>query len=131
MPLYTVTTEDGFLSDNQRDLISTELVRLHTAATGVPANFVHTIFSTYPKGRAYVAGQIASVASVMGVVRAGRSTEVKARLIKDIWAMFQDVTGASDADLSVALQDVPASQAMENGKIMPEIGASAGDRLAC
>jgi hypothetical protein len=40
--------------------------------------------------------------------------------------MFQDVTGASDADLSVALQDVPASQAMENGKIMPEIGTSEG-----
>jgi hypothetical protein len=79
MPLYTVTTEDGFLSDNQRDILSAELVRLHTAATGVPANFVHTIFLTYPKGRASVAGQIASAASVMGVVRVGRPPEVKSR----------------------------------------------------
>ena len=36
--------------------------------------------------------------------------------------MFQDNTGISDSDLSVALQEVPPSQAMENGGIMPGVG---------
>jgi hypothetical protein len=36
--------------------------------------------------------------------------------------MFQDNTGISDSDLSVALQEVPPSQAMENGGIMPDVG---------
>jgi hypothetical protein len=36
--------------------------------------------------------------------------------------MIQDNTGISDRDLSVALQEVPPSQAMENGGIMPDVG---------
>jgi hypothetical protein len=36
--------------------------------------------------------------------------------------MFKEKTGVSDRDLSIALQEVPASQAMENGVIMPEVG---------
>jgi hypothetical protein len=35
--------------------------------------------------------------------------------------MFQEKTGVSDRDLSIALQEVSASQAMENGVIMPEV----------
>ena len=30
MPLYTVVTQDGFLSAEQRDVIAAELVRVHT-----------------------------------------------------------------------------------------------------
>jgi hypothetical protein len=49
MPLYTVMTQDGFLSAEQRDVIAAELVRIHTAAMSVPAHFVHSIFATYPR----------------------------------------------------------------------------------
>jgi phenylpyruvate tautomerase PptA (4-oxalocrotonate tautomerase family) len=122
MPLYTVMTQDGLLSDQQRDAIAAELVRIHTTATGVPANFVHSIFPTYPKNHAYVAAERSGVASIVGVIRAGRSPEQKSQLVQAIWKMFQDKTGVSDRDLSVALQEVPPSQAMENGMIMPEIG---------
>jgi hypothetical protein len=38
------------------------------------------------------------------------------------WKMSQEKAGVSDRDLSIALQEVPASQAMENGVIMPEVG---------
>ena len=34
-----------------------ELVRIHTTINGVPANFVHSIFLTYPRDHAYVAGK--------------------------------------------------------------------------
>jgi phenylpyruvate tautomerase PptA (4-oxalocrotonate tautomerase family) len=122
MPLYAVMTQDGLLSEQQRDVIAAELVRIHTSATGVPANFVHSIFPTYPKNHAYVAAERSAVASIVGVIRAGRSPEQKSQLVQAIWKMFQDKTGVSDRDLSVALQEVPPSQAMENGMIMPEIG---------
>ena len=122
MPLYTVMTQDGLLSDQQRDVIAAELVRIHTTTTGVPANFVHSIFPTYPQNHAYVAAERSAVASIVGVIRAGRSPEQKSQLVQAIWKMFQDNTGVSDRDLSVALQEVPPSQAMENGMIMPEIG---------
>jgi phenylpyruvate tautomerase PptA (4-oxalocrotonate tautomerase family) len=122
MPLYTVMTEDGFLSAEQRNVIAAELVRIHTAAMGVPADFVHSMFPTYPRNHAYVAGDHSPVASVLGVIRAGHTSEEKTRLVQALWKMFQDKTRVSDRDLSVALQEVPASQAMENGAIMPDVG---------
>ena len=122
MPLYTVMTQDGLLSAQQRDVIAAELVRIHTTAMGVPANFVHSIFPTYPRGHAYVAADRTPVASLVGVIRAGHTSDEKSRLVQALWKMFQDKTGVSDRELSVALQEVPASQAMENGVIMPEVG---------
>jgi phenylpyruvate tautomerase PptA (4-oxalocrotonate tautomerase family) len=58
----------------------------------------------------------------VAIVRSGRTPELKTQLVQAIWKMFQDNTGVSDSDLSVALQEVPPSQAMENGVIMPEVG---------
>jgi phenylpyruvate tautomerase PptA (4-oxalocrotonate tautomerase family) len=122
MPLYTVMTQDGVLSAEQRDVIAAELVRIHTAAMNVPAHFVHSIFPTYPRNHAYVAANHSPVASILGVIRAGHSSEEKMRLVQALWKMFQDNTGVSDRELSVAVQEVPASQAMENGVIMPDVG---------
>jgi phenylpyruvate tautomerase PptA (4-oxalocrotonate tautomerase family) len=122
MPLYTVTTPDGLLSAQQRDAIAAELVRIHTAAMNVPAYFVHSIFPTYPGGHAYVATERSRVCSIAGVIRAGHTAEEKSRLVQSLWNMFKEKTGVSDRDLSIALQEVPASQAMENGGIMPEVG---------
>ena len=73
MPLYTVMTQDGFLSAEQRNVI---------------------------------------VASILGVIRTGHTSEEKTRPAQTLWKMFQDNTGISDSDLSVALQEVPPSQAM-------------------
>ena len=122
MPLYTVTTQDGLLSAEQRDVIAAELVRIHTTAMGVPADFVHSIFPTYPRNHAYVAANRSPVASILAVIRAGHTSEEKTSLVRALWNMFQDKTKVSDRDLSVALQEVPASQAMENGAIMPDVG---------
>jgi phenylpyruvate tautomerase PptA (4-oxalocrotonate tautomerase family) len=122
MPLYTVTTPDGLLSDQQRDAIAAELVRIHTAAMNVPGNFVHSIFPTYPQNHAYVAAHRSPVASIVGVIRSGHTPAEKSRLVQALWKMFQDKTGVSDRELSVALQEVAPSQAMENGVIMPEVG---------
>jgi len=88
----------------------------------VPANFVHSIFPTYPPGHAYVASERSPVSSIVGVIRAGHTPEEKSRLVQSLWKMFKEKTGVSDRDLSIALQEVPASQAMENGVIMPEVG---------
>jgi phenylpyruvate tautomerase PptA (4-oxalocrotonate tautomerase family) len=118
MPLYTVTTPDGLLSAQQRDVIAAELVRIHTAAMNVPANFVHSIFPTYPRNHAYVAADRSPVSSIVGVIRVGHTPQEKSRLVQALWKMFQDKTGVSDREFSVALQEVDPSQAMENGVII-------------
>jgi hypothetical protein len=93
MPLYTVMTQDGLLSAEQRDFIAAELVRIHTAINGAPASFAHSIFLTYPRDRAYVAANRSPVTSILGIIRAGRAPEQKTRLVQALWQMFQDNTG--------------------------------------
>jgi hypothetical protein len=36
--------------------------------------------------------------------------------------MFQDLTGIPTEQLAISLQEVPSSNAMEMGQIMPEVG---------
>ena len=78
MPPYTVMTQDGLLSAEQRDASAAELVRTHTAATGVPADFVHSIFPTYPRNQAYVATDRSPLAFAEGRGLAAR-IEIRTR----------------------------------------------------
>jgi hypothetical protein len=73
--------QDGFLSAEQRDVIAAEFVRIHTAAMNVPADFVHSIFPTYSRNQAYVAANHSPVASILGVIRAGQTSEEKTQLV--------------------------------------------------
>ena len=41
-------------------------------------------------------------------------------MLKELWAMLQEVTGLEDDKLLVSVQDNPASNAMEAGAILPE-----------
>ena len=49
MPLYTAITQD-LLPDETKAGIAEEITRIHTEVMKVPANFVHVIFLSYPKG---------------------------------------------------------------------------------
>jgi hypothetical protein len=59
---------------------------------------------------------------MVGIIRAGRSREVKARMLNDLWSMYKKATGAADDQINITLMDVPASNAMEFGGILPEPG---------
>jgi type II secretory pathway component GspD/PulD (secretin) len=118
MLLYTVMTQDGA---EQRDVIAAELVRIHTAAMTVPADFVHSIFPTYPRNQAHVAANHSPVASILGVIRAGHTSEEKTQLVQALWKLFQDNTGISDRSLSRAPRSAAEPGHGEWG-IMPDVG---------
>jgi hypothetical protein len=41
-------------------------------------------------------------------------------LIQRLWKLFQTATGAPDDQIVIGIQEVPASQAMEVGQVMPD-----------
>jgi hypothetical protein len=43
-------------------------------------------------------------------------------LLKQLWAMFQDLTGFAADQIAISLQEVPSSNAMEMGQIMQAVG---------
>jgi phenylpyruvate tautomerase PptA (4-oxalocrotonate tautomerase family) len=122
MPLYTSITQEGVLNPEQRISMANEITRIHTGIMEVPRNFVHVIFQTYPKGCGFNADVVAPTASLTAVIRVGHSTEVKAQLTQELWRAYQEATSLPDDHLVIFLQEIPASQAMEMGKVMADPG---------
>src|ERR1700743_1385206 len=121
MPLYTLVTQDGALSIDAKATLAKELTTLHSEYAGVPKNWVHVVFQDYAPGSGFTAGEPSATAALTLLMRSGRSAEYKRELIQRLWKLFQNATGASDGQIVVGIQELPASQAMEMGQVMPAI----------
>jgi phenylpyruvate tautomerase PptA (4-oxalocrotonate tautomerase family) len=121
MPLYTVTTQSGVLSNDAKASLADQLTDLHCELAGVPRNWVHVVFQDYAVGSGFTGGKPAATLALMLLIRTGRSAEYKRVLLKRLWALVQNASGAPDDQIVLGIQEVPASQAMEMGQIMPDV----------
>jgi phenylpyruvate tautomerase PptA (4-oxalocrotonate tautomerase family) len=122
MPLYTAISEHDYLSDETKAKIAEGITRIHAGVMKVPKNFVRVIFLSYPKNSGYTAGEAAPTAALNCVLRSGHTVEEKTDLLKQLWSLFQELTGIGTDQLAISLQEVPSSNAMEMGRIMPAVG---------
>jgi phenylpyruvate tautomerase PptA (4-oxalocrotonate tautomerase family) len=121
MPLYTVTTEAGALGDGAKAKLASELTTLHSEYAGVPKNWVHVVFHDYAVGDGFTAGEPAATVALTLLIRTGRSAEYKRELLMRLWKLVQTATEAPDDQIVLGIQEVPASQAMEMGVVMPDV----------
>src|ERR1700733_5371344 len=121
MPLYTAITEHDYVSDEKKDRIAQEITRIHATVMKVPKNFVRVVFLSYPKRSGYAAGKEASTAALNCVLRSSHTVEDKTDLLKQLWSMFQELTGIPTDQLAISLQEIPSSNAMEMGQIMQAV----------
>jgi phenylpyruvate tautomerase PptA (4-oxalocrotonate tautomerase family) len=123
VPLYTITTQAGVLSaDAKRDLAG-QLTKLHSEYAGVPPNWVHVVFQEYGVGSGFTAGKASATAALTLLIRTGRSADYKRELLKRLWSLLQAATSAPDQEIVIGIQEVPPSQAMEMGQIMPDVAS--------
>ena len=97
------------------------MTAFHAEFAGVPKNWVHIVFQEYAPGNGFTAGEPAPTAALTLLIRTGRSPEYKIELLKRLWQLLQDATGAPVDQIVLGIQEVPASQAMEMGKVMPDV----------
>jgi phenylpyruvate tautomerase PptA (4-oxalocrotonate tautomerase family) len=124
MPLYTVTTQTGVLSGEAKARLAGELTAFHSEYAGVPKNWVHVVFHDYALGSGFTAGEPAATVALTLLIRTGRSPDYKRGLLRRLWELLQDATGAPDDQIVIGIQEVPPSQAMEMGQIMPDVAIS-------
>ena len=122
MPLYTAITQEGSVSSETKAKIAEEITRIHTGVMKVPKNFVRVVFLSYPKGSGFTGGSEAPTAALNCVLRSGHTVQEKTDMLKQLWAMFQDLTGIATDQLALSLQELPSSNAMEMGQIMQAVG---------
>jgi phenylpyruvate tautomerase PptA (4-oxalocrotonate tautomerase family) len=123
MPLYTVVTQENFLSVEKKSKIAEEITRIHSTVMRVPRSFVRVVFLSYPVGSGYTAGRAAPTAAVNCVLRSGHGASEKADMLRQLWSMFQDLMGIATDQLAISLQEIPSSNAMEMGQIMQSVGS--------
>jgi phenylpyruvate tautomerase PptA (4-oxalocrotonate tautomerase family) len=121
MPLYTVTTQAGVLSGEAKARLADQLATFHADYSGVPKGWVQVVFQDYALGSGFTAGQPSAVAALILQIRTGRTAEYKRGLVQRLWELLQHATGAPDNQIVIGVNEVPPSQAMEMGKIMPEV----------
>ena len=121
MPLYTVTTQAGVLDSIAKSQLAEELSTFHADYSGVPKDWVQVVFQEYQPGCGFTAGKPAAVTTLILQIRTGRAVEYKRGLVQRLWELLQRATGAADNQMVIGVNEVPPSQAMEMGKIMPEV----------
>jgi phenylpyruvate tautomerase PptA (4-oxalocrotonate tautomerase family) len=124
MPLYNIIGQDGSVSDATKATIAKEITRIHTSVMKVPKSFVRVVFLCYPKGSGYSAGEEAPTVGLNCTLRSGHTVEEKSDLLKQLWSMFQGLTGVTTDQLAISLCEIPASNAMEMGMIMRSVGST-------
>jgi len=124
MPLYNISSQAGTLNASTREQLAMEITKLHVGMAGVPEDWVHICFQDYPDGHGFTAGRPAPVVALTLTIRTGRSTEYKQRFLSELWRLIQRATGAATEQIVLGMYEVPPSQAMEMGVVMPDVVSS-------
>jgi phenylpyruvate tautomerase PptA (4-oxalocrotonate tautomerase family) len=132
MPTYTVMSANLTLTARQEADIAAAITRAHHESTGAPAYFAQVIFNEIAGGKHYIGGKAYRTPHlfVQGLIRAGRTAEAKAALIKTIAADVHAIAGVASEDIWVYIQEIPATQMIEFGRVLPEPGAEEAWRAA-
>jgi phenylpyruvate tautomerase PptA (4-oxalocrotonate tautomerase family) len=125
MPTYTVTSANLTLSAAQKARIAALITEAHNSATGAPGYFAQVIFAEVEAGSHFVGGRpnVTPHLYILGLIRAGRTSEVKRALITKMLEEVRHAAGVGPEDIWVYLQDIEADQMAEFGRFLPQPGA--------
>lgn len=126
MPFYQFTVPSGGETLKHRAEIAAAVTTVHAEVTGAPASYVHCSFTEVEAESIFVAGELVTSPRMVGLIRSGRSAEVRARLLHGIADAWCGITGEDKASLALFIVEIPGANAMEDGIVMPEITEDAG-----
>ncbi len=120
MPYYQFTVRADSPSAKRKQEIAAAFTKVHTEVTGAPAKYVNCSFVEVGPGNIFVAGEPVEQGRMVGLIRSGRTEEVKRALLTELSEAWAEVTGEPRRGFALFLYEVPGYQAMEDGEILPE-----------
>ena len=120
MPFYQFVIPTDSPSAGRKAEIARAVTDVHTSVTGAPERYVNVSFTEVAPGNLFVADTVVAQGRLVGIIRSGRSPEVKRQLIKGLAAAWSEVTGEPMDGFALFLQEIPGSAVMEYGEILPE-----------
>lgn len=127
MPTYIVSAAAGRLSKPMKHAIASGITRSHSDATGAQGLFAQVIFRDIPEGDHFLGGSPLKSDQIFihGEIRAGRTAAQKRQLLGDIVTMVVEAAATGSRHVWVYLSELPPSQMVEYGRVLPEPGSEA------
>ena len=124
MPTYIVKTSNLKLKQKIKDKIAKGITITHNKITGANLYFAQVIFEENKKNNHYMGGKIIKNDQIFlhGKIRAGRSSEIKKKLIIELRDSIIINAEIKKDNVWVYLLDLIPSQMIEYGEILPESG---------
>ena len=124
MPTYTVTNSNFNISSKQQKKLAEGITKVHNVVTGANTYFAQVIFNKTKKNNHFMGGKKVEEASLflLGQIRAGRSKEVKDKLISDLKNVLVKNSKLDETQIWVYINDLPPSQMIEYGAVLPDSG---------
>lgn len=123
MPTYAFSTAKDLAAEQRTKLVES-VTSIHETEATAPRYFVQVIFYRVEPGAIFIGGEAASADHVWvrADIRAGRSGEQKARMLRRIMRETGTILGISEQDVWVYISDIPAQGVLEFGNVLPEPG---------
>ena len=124
MPTYTVTNSNFNISSKQQKKLAEGITKVHNVVTGANTYFAQVIFNKTKKNNHFMGGKKVREPSLflLGQIRAGRSKEVKDKLISDLKNVLVKNSTLDETQIWVYINDLPPSQMIEYGAVLPDSG---------
>ena len=124
MPTYTITNSNFNISSKQQKKLAEGITKVHNVVTGANTYFAQVIFNKTKKNNHFMGGKKVKEPSLflLGQIRAGRSKEVKDKLISDLKHVLVKNSKLDETQVWVYINDLPPSQMIEYGAVLPESG---------
>ena len=124
MPTYTVTNSNFNLTTKQQKDLAQGITKVHNVITGANTYFAQVIFNKTKKNNHFMGGKKVKEPSLflLGQIRAGRTKKIKDRLISDLKNILVEKTKLDETQVWVYIVDLPPSQMIEYGAVLPESG---------
>ena len=124
MPTYTVTNSNFNLTAKKQKDLAQGITKVHNVVTGANTYFAQVIFNKTKKNNHFMGGKKVKESSLflLGQIRAGRPKKIKDRLISDLKNILVKKTKLDETQVWVYIVDLPPSQMIEYGTVLPESG---------
>jgi phenylpyruvate tautomerase PptA (4-oxalocrotonate tautomerase family) len=120
VPHYQFIIEAGSESSRRKHEIAAAFTEIHTRITGAPALYVNCSFIEVEPGSIFAAGEQTKYGRMTGLIRRGRTEEVKRRLLTELAQAWSSISGEPLDRITLFMHEIPGYQAWEDGELARE-----------
>ena len=120
MPFYQFTVPAGSATARKKAEVAAAVTAAHAEITGAPREYVNCSFTEVPPGSIFAGGSAVEGGRMVGIIRQGRTEDVKRKLMTALADAGVSVTGEPIEDIALFVHEVPGYQVMERGQLLPE-----------